>query len=446
MSGQDSAPDHVSVLCPICETSNFFPASQAGQTHPCDFCGNLLTVPEPPPEPPDRFLEDPEPIPLAKDQWWRDEKVMGQQVVKATCPLCETLVSAPVEKAGQEVPCPDCGCQVKMPQPVDDPRLVYGESIPYAVSMDRGEEAFSAEPAPAAVSSGSTGSSILDRVQRRPPPEPTEPPPPETLAELVLKPWLAREIQTPQWHPIRDLLLFPWTSQTALVGMGTYWLIQAPLLLLLYWFVVHDYVFAGLIQRLALVVILVPLSYVAGGWFVHLVERGFEDGPQLASGVSLDPGQWLVDTLVLFWYMLIGVAATVALTFWFLFFLSNGTIFLILLLGGYLWVPLMMIGAQVNEKQAMPLEAAVFQSVLAHPGTWLATWLVPPAYLAGLLALLEVAARVSSWAFWALLPVALSWWFMLWGRWVGWCGSQIAPFLARQMLSPDSRCSGSPGL
>ncbi len=436
MNGQDSSPDHVSVQCPICETSNFFPASQAGQTHPCDFCGNLLTVPEPPPEPPDRFLEDPEPIPLAKDQWWQDEKVMGQQVVKATCPLCETLVSAPVEKAGQEVPCPDCGRQVKMPQPVDDPRLVYGESIPYAVSMDRGEEAFSTESSPATVSSGATGSSILDHVQWRPPPEPAEPPPPASRAQEALAAWRDRKAELPPWDLAQDLLLFPWTSPAALSGMLTYLMFQIPLLLLMIWLAVHSSFFFGLIRRLALAAAVTPATYIVGGWFMYLVEAAFHAGAKLGNGVELDLGEWVMDTLRLAWYMILGIAATVALTFWFLFFLSNNAIFIILLVGGYLWVPLMMIGAQVSENQAMPVEAAVFQSVVALPGTWLATWLVPPVYLAGLLVLLEVAARVSFWAFWALLPVAFVWWFMVWGRWIGWCGSRVAPFLTQKLLPP----------
>ncbi len=442
MGGQGSTPKHVNVLCPICETSNFFPVSQAGQVHPCEFCGNLLTVPEPPPQPPSkpqqRFLEDPEPIPLAKEQWWQDEKVVGQKVVKATCPLCETLVSAPVEKAGQEVPCPDCGRLVKMPQVVDEPGLIYGESVPYAVAMEPEEEAFSSEPAPTAASSGATGSSILDRVQRRPPPEAAEPPPPPSRVQEALAAWRARQMELPPWNLVRDLLLFPWTSPAALSGLLSYLMFQIPLLLMMIWLAVHSSFLFGLIRRLALAAAVSPALYIVGGWFMHLVETAFHAGAKLESGVELDPGEWLIDTLRLAWYMILGIAVTVALTFWFLFLLSHETIFLILLVGGYLWVPLMMIGAQVSEKESMPVESAVFQSVLALPGTWLATWLVPPVYLAGLLVLLEVAARMSFWAFWTLLPVAFGWWFMSWGRWIGWCGSRVAPFLAQRMPPPQA--------
>ncbi len=432
MTGQNSGPEYVSIVCPVCETSNFFPASQAGQTQPCEFCGNLLTVPQPPPPPKEEPGQgESESIPLAKDQWWQDEKIVGLRVVKTTCPLCETLVSAPAEKAGQEVPCPDCGRMVLMPQPVDDPGMIYGEAVPYAVAMDPQEES-SEEPIEATPVVPDRRSAILERVQRRPPPEPAEPPP-STPVEEALAAWKTRMVELPPWDLVRDLLLFPWTTPAAFSGLLSYLMFQVPLLLGMIWLAVNSIIFYGLIRHLAQAAAVAPATYILGGWFPYLVEAGFNAGPKLEDGVDLDPGEWVADTLQVAWYLILGMAATVALTFWFLFFLPQWAIFAILAVSGYLWMPLLMIGSQVSENQTIPVVPAVFQSVVALPGTWLATWLVPVVYLAALTVLLEVAAWLSFWAFWALLPVVFGWWFMLWGRWIGWCSSRIAPFLMEVM-------------
>ncbi len=444
----------VKVVCPICETVHYFSATETGREKACEFCGHKLVVPSPPSPPAIKPQPKPEPIPLAPDEWWKDEKVVGRRHVHTLCPRCEAQVVAPLDKAGEEVSCPECSQKVLMPMPQEDPWGVAGESVPWvapAASAPQkdppapveaapadSDDLFASQPIPAQVVEpapqpaqssppssppASTGSAVLDRVLR-PPAEP-----PSVRGEVgPSAPSKPEPEPPPPWNIPVHLLAFPWSNLAALRGMFFYLLLEGCLIgISVLLGLATDGKITGGGLYFSVFTMLVILGFLSA-WLFHIVETGIGSGPELTEGPPFELGQWVFDALTVVWYLTLGAAAAACMGFVLLVCLPKWVFGLFLLLSAYgLFTPLVL-GSQVKEG-GIPLEPQVFATIGKRPGVWLATWLVPLAMLVGLEwvvgYLWEISFRLAQ----VVAAVGFGWWWFAWARWIAWCGNMIAPWL-----------------
>lgn len=106
------SPEVIRVVCGKCGAKLGAPASHAGKSAQCRKCGNLMTVPAPPPEPivqaevlePD-FIEP------------EDEPPRESRRVTVECPNCGSELDVKRSQIGRKLDCPRCDQRVRVPEP-----------------------------------------------------------------------------------------------------------------------------------------------------------------------------------------------------------------------------------------------------------------------------------------------------------------------------------------
>lgn len=109
---------YVPVTCPVCETFLQVTEDQVGREIVCPDCRLPMVVPPPVKreETKGRPVADPGEYPLCEEDDWRsDARPEAQLSYPVRCPLCDTLIQATADQAGQTVVCRDCETSFVVP-------------------------------------------------------------------------------------------------------------------------------------------------------------------------------------------------------------------------------------------------------------------------------------------------------------------------------------------
>ena len=118
----EPVPQHVSVLCRVCQTLMYGRLDQVGQPLKCPDCGAQTILP-----PPEKVRPKKVPAAMEGDQyelWGVDEAPSVAEMLAAQptyiaveCRMCQTLMHATADQVGKKLKCPDCGTVSVVPPP-----------------------------------------------------------------------------------------------------------------------------------------------------------------------------------------------------------------------------------------------------------------------------------------------------------------------------------------